>query len=176
MTGTGVALAIDGKISQYGLLPGKHDGIRRLIYLRGLICDKVDAVKPDLVVFEGLSFNSRDNDFERAGLAWMIRAELFSDGVQFALCAPQSLKKFVCGTAGNAKQPMKKENMLKYLFSRFGHDVDNNDICDAISLAYVGMALVGDWEPTIQAQRDVIEKLRATNKGVQFKKQEMAGW
>lgn len=167
LTGTGRCYAVDGKVESYGLLPGRGDGVGRLIHVRNRVCEMVDATKPDLVVFEGLSFNSRDDDFERAGLAWMIRAELFSDGVPWVLIAPMTLKKFVCGTAGNAKQPMKKEHMLKFLALRFGHsEVNDNNIADAIGLAYVGMALVGEWEPQIQAQKDVIEKLRATNAGV----------
>ena len=168
LTGTGVCVAADGKVQGYGLLPGRGEGVRRLIHVRNLVCQKVDDTKPDLVMFEDFSFGSSDGKaFERAGLAYMIRAELVADGVPFGLCSPSSLKKFVIGTAGNAKQPMKKEHMLKYLATRFGHaEVNDNNICDAIGLAYVGMALVGEWEPQIQAQKDVIEKLRATNPGV----------
>lgn len=169
LTGTAVCCAEDGKIRDYNMIPGgPHAGVARMMCVRDCVCTRIDLAKPGLVIFEGLAHNSRDTDFERAGLAWMIRAELFTDGMPFVLVAPQTLKKFICGTAGNAKRPMKKEHMLKFLATRFGHDVDSNDICDAISLAYVGMALIGEWEPKIQAQRDVIAKLRAANPSVKF--------
>ena len=177
LTGTGYCSAMDGKTCGYGLCPGKGEGVRRLIHVRDAVCKKVDDLKPDLVVFEDFSYGSSDGKaFERAGLAYMIRAELVSDGVPFALCSPSGLKKFVCGTAGSPKQPMKKEHMLKFLATRFGHDVDDNNVCDAIGLAYVGMALVGDWQPQIDAQRQVLAKLRETNKGVEFCQEAETSW
>jgi Holliday junction resolvasome RuvABC endonuclease subunit len=176
LTATGWARGVSGAYTDAGLLPGKGDGVRRLMYLRNAVCAKVETSMPDLVVFEDFSFGSSDGKaFERAGLAYMIRAELVSDQIPYVLCSPMSLKKFVCGTAGSAKAPIRKEHMLKFLATRFGHDVDDNNVCDAIGLAYVGMALVEDWPANAStnsaltvAQKQVLEKLRQTNKEVKL--------
>jgi Holliday junction resolvasome RuvABC endonuclease subunit len=175
LTRTGFALGESGRVTGCGLLSGKHDGVRRLIYLRSLVCDKVDATKPDLVVFEDLSYGSHDTNLERAGLAYMLRAELVDDGIPYLLCSPMSLKKFVCGTAGSAKAPVRKEHMLKFLATKFGHDVNDNNVADAIGLAYVGMAYVGEWEPQTVAQRDVLAKLKSKSL-LPPKKESEEGW
>jgi crossover junction endodeoxyribonuclease RuvC len=164
LTATGCAVAIDGKLTTWGLIPGKHDGVQRLIYVRNRVCDKIDEVKPDLVIFEDFSYASKDGKaFERAGLAFMIRSELFTDKIPFCVCSPQGLKKFVVGTAGSPKKPVTKELVIKEVFKRWGFDVDNNDEADAIGLAHVGMALVGDYALTMQAQHEVLETIRNNN-------------
>ena len=53
--------------------------------------------------------------------------------------------------------------MLKFIATRFGHDVNDNNIADAIGLGYVGMALVGDWSPTMEAQSSVLATIRKNN-------------
>lgn len=157
LTASGFSVGVDGKITNSGVIPGQGDGMARLLHIRNRVMDNVDRVKPDLVVFEDFSYGSSDGKaFERAGVAYMIRAELYSDGVPFACVSPMSLKKFVCGTAGSKKDPRRKEHVLKEIFRRFGHDVTDNNQADAIGLGYVGMALVGDWSPTIEAQGQVL--------------------
>lgn len=164
LTASGWCHSVDGKIVQHGLAPGKGLYMDRLIYVRNRICEKVDEFQPDLVVFEDLSFGSKGQAVhEHAGLAFMIRAEMVQDKRKYCLIAPSSLKKFVCGTAGSPKNPMKKEHMLKFLATRFHHDVNENNIGDAIGLTYIGMALMGDWECQIEPQREVIKKIRESN-------------
>ena len=164
LTASGWALAVDGKVDSYGLIPGKYDGIARLIHNRDAVCDKIDAVKPDLVIFEDVAHHANNNlANENVGMAWMIRAELFADKLPYVLCSPSSLKKFVCGSGGSPKNPIKKEHMLKFMATRFGHDVNDNNACDALGLAYIGMALVGDWQPTIDPQREVLAKIRESH-------------
>lgn len=156
-----------GKICGYGLLLGKYKDTQRLIYNRGIVCDKVDQIKPDLVIFEELAW-SRNESFakENAGLAHMVRAELYVDKVPWVVATANQLKKFACGSGGSKKNPVKKEHVLKFCATRFGHDVSSNDVADAIILAYIGMALMGDWEPTTQAQKEVLAKIRESNPGI----------
>lgn len=164
---TGFAVAEAGKVTSYGLITGKFDDIQRLVYDRGKIMDKVDSVKPDLVIMEALSFGSKGSAVhEQAGLSCMIRAELLTDKVPYVQVAPMTLKKFVCGSAGSSKNPIRKEHMLKFIATRFGHDLNDNNIADACGLAYVGMALIGEWTPQIEPQRQVLETLWKSNPGL----------
>lgn len=164
LTASGWAFAVDGKLDSSGLLPSRETGVPRLIYVRNRACDKVDSLKPDLVVMEDLSYGSNDPSAqERSGLAFMIRAELLAECKAYVLCSPSSLKKFCCGSGGSPKNPVKKERILKDLALKFGHDINDNNVADAIVLSYIGMALLGDWECRIDAQREVIKKIQESN-------------
>lgn len=164
LTSTGWALGVGGVISAHGLIPGKGDGVPRLIHNRNVVCAAIDTTQPDLVVFEDFSFGS-DLSYVReiAAMAYMIRAELFVDKVPYLCVSPLALKKFICGTAGSAKNKVTKDLVLKEVFKRWGHDVNDNNIADAIGLAYIGMAVMDAWEPTTDAQREVMDTLRKKN-------------
>lgn len=161
LTATGIATAADGRVCDSGVICGKGDGVARLIDIRNRVMDRVDAFKPDLVVMEDFSYGSSDGKaFERAGCAYMIRAELFSDKVPYCAVSPMALKKFACGSAGSAKAPVKKELVLLNVFKRWGHDVKDNNEADALVLAHIGMCLLGDEEPSMEPQRQVLQKVR----------------
>ena len=154
---TGYAIAIDGKVTSFGLIEGKGDGVERLIFNRDAVCDLIDNTAPDLIVFEDFSYGSSDGKaFERAGMAYMIRAELFGDKRPYFAVSPMSLKKFVVGSAGSAKKKVTKDLVIKEIFRRFGHNVDDNNVADAIGLAYVAMAALGDWDTQMDPQRQVL--------------------
>lgn len=159
LTSSGFAVATNGTITSSGIIPGKHVGIERLIWVRNRVCEKIDATKPDLIVFEDLAF-SRNEAYakEVAGAAWMIRAELFTDKKPYLLVGASQLKKFTTGH-GNSK----KEEMLLACFKRWGHDKRSNDEVDALALAHMGMAILGDEEPTIEPQREVLAAVKTKN-------------
>lgn len=176
LTATGYALGIDGTVAEYGLIPGRYMDVARLVWNRNRVMDKIDAAKPDMVIFEGLAMRSMDGKaLERTGMAYMIRAELFSDKTPWVECAPTSLKKFVVGRGGSKQNPVPKELVVKYIATKFGHEsVDDNNVCDAIGLAYVGMALLGDWTPTMKAQEEVLATIRKSQQVPV--KQTVEGW
>lgn len=156
---TGFALAVDGQISSSGTIAGKGEGIERLIYNRNTICRQIDLAAPTLIVFEDLAF-SRNEAYakEIAGLTWMIRAELYTDKRRYLLVGPSQLKKFVTGSGA-----AKKEQIIKEVFKRWGRDCPDNNSADAIGLAYIGMALRGEWTPTMAAQTEVLAALKKVN-------------
>lgn len=162
LTATGWCVAVDGAVKEYGLILGKYSDVARLVWNRNRVMDKVDAAKPDMVIFEGLAMRSMDGKaLERTGMAYMIRAELFGDKIPWVECAPSSLKKFVVGRGGSKQNPVPKDLIVKYIATKFKHEnVDDNNVCDAIGLAYVGMALLGDWTPTMKAQEEVLATIR----------------
>lgn len=109
-----------------------------------------------LVVFEGLSYGSNDPSAqERAGLAYLLRHALYMRGVPYLLVPPTSLKKFVTGK-GNAEKSL----MLLEVYKRFGVSPANDNEADAVGLYYIGLAYAGQWEPTTDAQREVLATLR----------------
>lgn len=167
LVATGFALGDGGRVVQHGLIPGKHDEVRRLRHNRDRVCEKIEAVKPDLVVFEDLA-QSRNMSFakEIAGMTYMIRAELDADDVPYVVVSPTSLKKFVVGTAGSAKNKVTKELVIKEIYKRFSVDVSDNNQADAVGLCFIGMALLGDWPPQIKPQEEVLAGLREKNKSV----------
>lgn len=161
LTASGHCTAVDGKVLDYGLVVGKGEGVLRLIANRNRVMERVDALKPDLVVFEDFSYGSMDGKaFERAGMAYMIRAELATDHIPFVTCSPMGLKKFIVGTAGSAKNKVTKDLVIKEVYKKLGHDLTDNNVADAVVLAYVGMALLGDWTPTMKAQEEVLTTIR----------------
>lgn len=161
---SGWAVCQDGSLVHHGLIEGKGTDIHRMIYVRNAVMEKIESQAPvDLLVFEDLAFGANMSFAkENAGLAYMIRAECVADKIPFVLVAPTALKKFVCGSAGSSKTPVKKEHMLMNVYKRWGHEVNDNNVCDGIGLAYLGMALMMDRPAETQAQKDVVEKLWKT--------------
>lgn len=57
----------------------------------------------DLVVMEGLAFDSNDTGRQSAGLAWIVRHQLASLGIPYALVPPTTLKRYATGSGGATK-------------------------------------------------------------------------
>jgi crossover junction endodeoxyribonuclease RuvC len=91
---------------------------------------------------------------EIAGATYMVRHWLWKHDIPYVLVAPTTLKKFATGK-GNADKAL----IIKAVFQRWAHDVDNNNSADAVVLNYIGRAIVGDWQPTTDQQREVITLL-----------------
>lgn len=108
----------------------------------------------DAILFEDLALGRNfPGQSERTGLAFTIRYMLRPRG--FALVGNSQLKKFVTGTGKG-----EKDHMILEVYKRWGITAATNDEADAIGLLHVGMALNGLWEPTIEAQRQVLAALR----------------
>lgn len=90
----------------------------------------------------------------------LIRYWIWKQKIPFVLVSPQSLKKFIVGKASTKGDKIGKEIVNRELFRRFGHEVNQNDAADAVGLAYIGAGLRGIWTPQIDAQREVLAKLK----------------
>lgn len=161
LTNSGYAVGVDGRIMDHGLIPGKGTGMERLIWNRNRVCEKIESARPGLVVFEDFSFGS-NMAFAReiAGMAYMIRAELVADKIPYCCISPLAVKKYAVGSAGTPKAKVGKELILKWVDKRWGHDVSDNNIADGLVLTHLGMALCGEEETTMDAQREVLAKVR----------------
>jgi crossover junction endodeoxyribonuclease RuvC len=135
--------------------PGKLTGMARLQYILAAVINRCRGA--DMIVFEDLSFGSNmPGASERTGLAYLIRYSLWARKQRFVLVAPKALKKFVTGS-GIAE----KNTCMLHVFRRFGISATNDHEADAVGLAFIGRALLGDWECQIDAQREVLAKVRA---------------
>lgn len=137
--------------------PKGATGHPRLNWIRECVTELAKGA--ELVIMENLSYGSNDASAqERAGLAYMIRDTFWKREQPFVLIAPTTLKKWVTGK-GNAE----KNLMLREVWRRFNVDAGNDNEADAVALAFLGRALVGDWEPQIDAQREVLQVVRKTS-------------
>ena len=158
--------------------PKGMTGMERLNWLltviRGCILspeETEEEYRQTLAVFEGLSYGSNDPSAqERAGLAYLLRHALYAQRVPYILVPPTTLKKFVTGK-GNAEKSL----MLLDVYKRFGVSAANDNEADAVGLYYVGMAYAGQWEPTMDAQREVLATLRGETPKKAKKKRAAAG-
>jgi len=84
-----------------------------------------------MVLIEGISFGSKgDGAAQLAALNYAIRIWLYTNGFTYSDVSPSSLKKFVSGK-GNCK----KNLMLKEVYKKWNVDFNDDNICDAYSLA-----------------------------------------
>lgn len=129
--------------------------IQRIYSVASQVLSKAEGA--DMVLFEGLSYGSNDPSAqERAGLAMLIRVDLWRDGRGYILVPPTTLKKFATGK-GNAP----KEVVMREVFKRWGIEAADNNQADAVALLHVGMALAGVWQPTTKEQAEFVAKVRA---------------
>jgi crossover junction endodeoxyribonuclease RuvC len=88
----------------------------------------------------------------------VIRYGLYRRGIPYLLVAPGQVKKFATGK-GNSE----KNLVIRAVFQRFGIEADDDNAADAVTLLHIGKAISGLWEPTMDAQREVVAQLRKEN-------------
>ena len=161
LTATGYAkLVLQQNLLTNGLIQPRHkeNGVDRLNTILTRLAPFVSS--DALVILEGFSFASNGSYArEIAGLGWLVRWWLYKRGVPYLEIAPAQLKKFVTGK-GNAD----KDLMLKEVLKRFAIDLDNHNVADAVGLLYIGLALIGKWQPTTDQQRAVVTAVRNSNR------------
>lgn len=117
--------------------------------------------RPALAVLEDFAFGVQMAGTRSVAMVTgVIRYWLWKQKIPFVLVSPMGLKKFCVGRASKKGDKIGKEIVNRELFARFGHKVDQNDAADAVVLTYIGAALKGLWTPQIEAQREVLSKLR----------------
>lgn len=115
------------------------------------ICQKISDLTRtcDLVVMEGLAFAAHDYDRQTAGLSWIIRHRLYSNGIPYALIPPLNLKKYATGTS-----KARKEEVIAAV-QRWSPSISNNhqeglnDVCDAYVLMSMGRWRYGQQAHTM---------------------------
>lgn len=164
LTGTGVVVLEDGKIIEQALIKSKPVGdkpiaeLRRIQKIVGEIGVLIEKHRPYIVVIENLAFGVRNATAltQLSALNYMVRAMLAYKDIQFVLCAPTSLKKFVTGSGG-----AKKDVMMMETYKRWHVTILNDNECDAYGLAQIGLAILdGNSKTTTKTQKEVTDLIR----------------
>ena len=83
------------------------------------------------VCIEGISFGSSGRGVaQQAALNYYIRILLLQYDIDYVICEPTKLKKFITG-----KGQCKKELMMMKTYKKWGVEFDVSDLCDAYGLA-----------------------------------------
>lgn len=156
LTGTGWAFHTPGEEVVFGTISSKpqEDIVRRLCDIEAAILGG-PAFLANFVAIEGLSFGSKGAAVHHlAALHFFVRRALMERHIPCIVVAPNALKKFTTG-----KHLAPKEQMMLAVFQRWGHVARDNNQADGIALLYVALAMQRMWEPTTEAQREVIAVL-----------------
>lgn len=98
------------------------------------------AVTAQLVVLEGLAFAAHDTGRQQAGLSWLLRHELWREGVPVALVPPANRIQYALGKGVGGKDLVLAAAVLRY---REHVTLDGNDTADAMVLAAMGSRHLG---------------------------------
>lgn len=116
---------------------------------------KVEDGEPVRIFLEGYSFGSKFARETLGEFGGILRWHLVDIDQDLIEVQPTTLKKFVTGKGG-----AKKEQMMLRCQMNWGYEASGNDDADAYGLFRLGCCVCGLDEPTNQAQREVVEKLR----------------
>lgn len=128
---------------------------RRLAHVLGEIRDRYITTAPDLVVLEGLSYDSFDTDRQLAGLAWSVRHSLWRLGIAYATVPPSCLKQFATGS-GAASKP----SIMAVVAEWFPWFDGDDNAADATVLMAMGHAALGNplSGPLSDVQASAVDK------------------
>lgn len=144
-------------------------GVRRLVDIeswaqRTLVQIKLRCETIEHIAMENYSFASVAEREKMGEVGGTVKRELLRvfgarNKVAYpTLVAPTALKKFVVGSGGSSKNPVKKQHMLLAAFKKWGVDLDEDNACDAYGLARVAHSLhTGVCE--FEYEKEVISKL-----------------
>ncbi len=120
--------------------------------------------RPALVVIEDMFAAQGKSGLDLAQLAGLVRYWVrINRKIPFVLVANSQVKKFT-GTPTTKKGiQVSKGINTKLVFQAWGHDTNNDNCADAISLAYIGAAVTGQWQCKNAAQREVVMALVKKN-------------
>ena len=112
---------------------------------RGILSDYIETqiqnhlkyAKPDMVMLEGYSFQSKFNREQMGELGGIVRLACWRAHVDVTLVPPTTLKKAMIGNAGTGAT---KTSMQKALLDKFGYEIKQDDEADAMALLLLGEA------------------------------------
>ncbi|HTA46365.1 MAG TPA: hypothetical protein VK789_28175 [Bryobacteraceae bacterium] len=128
-----------------------------LTFIKDFIGDEM----PDLVVVEDVyRGKSGSATLDLAQLAGLVRYWLHTvKKAPFALVVGQASKKFAGLPGSKEGQSRPKGLICKYVQSSFGQDIDDDNCADAVTMAYMGAAILSLWPVRTKYQQDVISGL-----------------
>lgn len=92
--------------------------------------------KPDMIIIEGYSLNSKFNLATMVTIGTCIRNRLYEVGINWYDAPPKTLKLWLTG-----KGTATKKDMIAHVKRRFAFVTKNDDIADAVALSHYGQAM-----------------------------------
>ncbi len=135
-TGVGVVTAIMRNAET--IRRPQYRGTERLRSIRDAVINRVDGIRPALVVVEGYAHGRTNQAHQLGELGGVVRVALDELGQRWCELPPSSLKKYATGK-GNAD----KAAVLTEAVRRLGYAGSSNDEADALWLACAGHHLLG---------------------------------
>lgn len=158
LTATGIAVLEDGKLLYRGVIRSKpvgkkpKDEIARINTIVEQVIVHIEKYTPRIVVLEGLAFMAKGTSLAQlSGLNYLVRQALYKMEIEFIIVAPSSLKKFIT-SRGNAQ----KDEMMLFVYKKYGVTILENNENDAYCLAQVGLALIDKERKITNIQKQVI--------------------
>jgi Holliday junction resolvasome RuvABC endonuclease subunit len=163
LTATGMAVPLEDRWHLSTISPPpKSYGMERLDYLARKISGS--SIGASLIVCEDIAFSrNMAGHSEVVMLHGLLRHGWWFDKIPLVLVSATSLKKFVCGHGGSSKNPVKKEHVMMSVLDRWGLRPADSNQADAIVLAQIGRCLLGEMQPEIKAQVEVLSSVGKTN-------------
>lgn len=163
LVATGLSILDDDELIHSCVIKSKPLGLRpvdevvRLTTIVEKIMEIIDEHGPKVVVIEGIAFGVQKTTAlaQLASLNYLVRAALLERSIQFIICAPTTLKRFITGK-GNSQ----KDHVMMEVYKRYGIEALTNDIADAVVLAKIGSMLLGCTKPMAEYQKETIDLLK----------------
>ncbi len=157
---TGWALSEGDGPVQFGTFPkSKWDHDRRRGEIAAHVFSKIpESCVDPLILIENFAFGAVNKAHDIGMLHGVIRYGLYRRGIPYLLVAPGQVKKFATGK-GNSE----KNLVIRAVFQRFNIEADDDNAADAVTLLHIGKAISGLWQPTMDAQREVVAQLIKEN-------------
>jgi len=152
LTATGVAFTVPAATATDTVKTNLR-GMARLNYIATEAASY--AVGADLVAIEGYAYGRPNQAAHLGELGGVIRLTLWRAGIRYVDVPPACVKKYATGR-GNATKP----DVRMAVFKRYGHDIADDNQCDAFVL--MAMALHASGHPLEQVpalNRSALDKI-----------------
>lgn len=129
---TGFSVVKNGKCIKFYSIKPKEHGDYRLKEVAMKITKDILEYDVSFVLMEGYAFSTHSRSVTiLAELKGTLKSFFLLKGINYLEAAPTLVKKYATGN-GNSK----KENMMLYVFKKFGIDCKNSDEADSVALAF----------------------------------------
>jgi len=137
--------------------PSSMSEVKRLSWLSSELAERIDASNSELTlaVVESPSYGSKSATFLQIGwLHWQARILLDKAEIPYVLVAPVQLKQFATGST-----KADKALILREVWRRWKIEAADNNQADAVVLAQIGRALLGELDGLTEFQKKVLSRI-----------------
>ncbi len=140
---------------------GSRTGLDRARHVVTQVMEAIHAHKPDRLVVEGYSLNTRNASsiIPLVEIGGLLRFMLMIDGLSWLDPRASEVKKFATGK-GNSQ----KDQVMMWVLKRWDHTSATNNTADAFVLAAMGLAFANRLPGITQPMRAIVGGLKLRTK------------